>query len=143
MLREARLLPGDLDRTFFAEHFTRVLDAFGYAVWRRWKVYGEEGMAGREAALWLREKTLTVEHAGEPLSRYQVEFSACTDKPRTIACPVLFGTALTLPQPRLFRLETLGEGGWLKVLRLEDYAPRRSRSGSLQQALFPYHEAWG
>ena len=36
-LREARLLPADLDRAFFAEHFTRVLDAFGYVVWRRWR----------------------------------------------------------------------------------------------------------
>ena len=143
VLREARLLPGDLNRTFFAEHFTRVLDPLGYAVWRHWKVYGEEGLAGKKAALWLREKTLTVEHAGEPLSRYTVEFSAGTGKPQTVAHPVLFGTALALPQPRLFRLESLGKGGWLKTLRLEDYAPRRSRPGSLQQTLFPYHEAWG
>ena len=32
---------------------------------------------------------------------------------------------------------------WLKVLRLEDYAPRRSRPEALQETLFPYHEAWG
>ncbi len=56
---------------------------------------------------------------------------------------MLFGTALALPQPRLFGLDSLGEGGWLKAMRLEDYAPRRPRPGSLQQALFPYHEAWG
>jgi hypothetical protein len=48
-----------------------------------------------------------------------------------------------VPQPKLFGLDSLGEGGWLKALRLEDYAPRRPRAGSLQQALFPYHEAWG
>jgi hypothetical protein len=101
------------------------------------------GLAGRQAALWLRERTLTLEHAGEPLSRYAVEFSSGTQKPRAIARAVLFGTAIPLPQPRLFRLESLGEGGWLKALRLEDYAPRRSKPGSLQQALFPYHEAWG
>lgn len=144
VLREAPLLPADLDRVFFADHFTRVLDALGYAVWRRWKVYGEEALAGREAALWLREKTLTVEHAGEPLSRYAVEFSSGTQKPRAIARPVLFGTALAPPQPRRFALSALGEGGWLKTLRLEDYAPRRSsQPGSLQHALFAYHEAWG
>ena len=120
-----------------------MLDPLGYAVWRRWKVYGEEALAGREAALWLREKTLTVEFGGEPLSRYAVEFAAGTGKPRAIARPVLFGTAIPLPQPRLFRLGSLGEGGWLKTLRLKDYAPRRARPGSLQQALFPYHEAWG
>jgi hypothetical protein len=143
VLREARLLPADLDRTFFAEHFTRMLDASGYAVWKRWRVYGEEGLAGREAALWLREKTLTVEHAGEPLSRYAVEFSATTGKPKGIARPVLFGTAIALPPPRLFGLEVLGEGGWLKTLKLADYAPRKARPGSLQQSLLPYHEAWG
>jgi hypothetical protein len=143
VLREARLLPADLDRTFFAEHFRRVLDPSGYVVWRRWRVYGEEGLAGREAALWLREKTLTVEHAGEPLSRYAVEFSAGTGKPRAVARPVLFGTTIPLPQPRLFGLDSLGHGGWLKYLRLEDYAARRTRPRSLQQALFPYHEAWG
>ena len=143
VLREARLPPADLDRAFFAERFRRVLDPSGYVVWRRWRVYGEEGLAGREAAPWLREKTLTVEHAGEPLSRYSVEYSASTGKPRAVARPVLFGTALTLPQPRLFALSALGEGGWLKTLRLEDYAPRRPRPKALQQALFAYHEARG
>ena len=115
----------------------------GYATWRRWRVYGEEGLAGREAALWLRDKWLTVEHAGEPLSRYAVAFSAGSGKPRAVARPVLFGTSLTPPQPKLFRLDSLGEGGWLKAARLEDYAPKRTRPESLQQALFPYHEAWG
>jgi hypothetical protein len=39
---------------------------------------------------------------------------------------------------RLFGLaETLGEEGWLKALKLEDYAPRRSRRPEmLQQVLF-------
>ena len=55
---------------------------------------------------------------------------------------MLFGTAIALPQPRLFKLEVLGEGGWLKTLRLADYAPTKGRPGSLQQSLLPYHEAW-
>lgn len=97
----------------------------------------------REAALWLRERTLTVEHSGEPLSRFAVEFSVGTKKPRAVGRPVLFGSAMPPSQPKLFRLESLGDGGWLKTLRLEDYAPRRLRPESLQQALFPYHEAWG
>ena len=142
-LAGVRYRRGDLDRAFFSERFSRTLDPLGYVVWRRWKVYGEEGLVGREAALWLREKTLTVEYAGEPLSRYEVEFSADSDKPRKVSRPVLFGTAIALAQARLFGLESLGEGGWLKTLRLEDYAPRKSRPESLQQVLFPYHEAWG
>jgi hypothetical protein len=45
---------------------------------------------------------------------------------------------------RLFSLaETVGEDGWLKAVRLDDYAPRRPRRlGMLQQALSPYSEAW-
>jgi hypothetical protein len=75
-------------------------------------------------------------------SRYALEFSATTGKPKGIARPVLFGKAIALPQPRLFGLEVLGEGGWLKTLRLADYAPTKGRPGSLQQSLLPYHEAW-
>jgi hypothetical protein len=44
---------------------------------------------------------------------------------------------------RLFGLaETLGEDGWLKALRLDDYAPRSScRPDMLQQVLFAYADA--
>ena len=77
------------------------------------------------------------------VSRYEVEFTAGTGKPRALSRAVLFETATTLPQPRLFGLDSLGSEGWLKALRLEDYAPRRPRPESLQQALFPCHEAWG
>jgi predicted ester cyclase len=83
------------------------------------------------------------EQGVEPLSRYAVEFSATTGKPEGIARPVLFGTAIALAQPRLFGLGVLGEGGWQKALKLEDYAPRRRRARALHQTPLPYHEAWG
>ena len=62
-----------------------------------------------------------------------------------VSKPTLFKTPFAPDQMRLFGLaETLGEGGWLKALRLEDYVARRPRRPpALQQALFPYHEAWG
>ena len=46
-------------------------------------------------------------------------------------------------QLRLFDLaEGLGDDGWLKALRLEDYAPRRPRRPRmLQQVLFAYTDA--
>lgn len=44
-------------------------------------------------------------------------------------------------QPRLFELAALDETGWLKALRLEEYAARNPRrSDALQQTLFPYLE---
>jgi hypothetical protein len=44
---------------------------------------------------------------------------------------------------RLFGLaETLGEDGWLKALRMADYAPRSARRPDmLEQVLFPYTDA--
>lgn len=133
----------ELRRAFFSARFVRVLDALGYATFRRWRVYGEEGLAGREAALWLAAESLTLEHGGEPLSRYEVRIEPSTGRLRTVGRPRLFEASRALAQPRLFGLDSLGEAGWLKALRLGDYAPRRPVTPrGLQQSLFPYHEAW-
>jgi len=134
--------PEDLRRAFFSTRFSRVLDSLGYATFRRWRLYGEEGLAGSEADLWLQEKSLTLEHAGELLSRYEVEYAPGTGGLLAVRCPTLFETSHAPPQPRLFRLDALGEAGWLKALRLDEYAPRRPRRPSaLQQVLFVYTEA--
>jgi hypothetical protein len=64
---------------------------------------------------------------------------------RGVTRPRLFEASFSALQMRLFALDTLGEPGWLKALRLGDYAPRRSRqpwSPALQEALFSYQQAW-
>ena len=60
-----------------------------------------------------------------------------------VSKPTLFETTFVADQMRLCGLaETLGEDGWLKALRLEDYAPRNPRRpGMLQQVLFPHTDA--
>jgi len=147
-----RFHPRDLQRAFFSERFSRVLDASGYATLMRWRLYGEEALAGKEADLWLLENTLTLEHAGEPLSAYEVAHDAArspddargrSGRLAAVRKPTLFETSYLAGQMRLFGLaETLGEEGWLKVLRLEDYAPRSSRQPErLQQVLFTYTDA--
>jgi putative transposase len=136
----------ELRRAFFSARFVRVLDSLGYATFRRWRVYGEEGLAGREAALWLATESLTVEHGGEALARYEAKVEPRTGRLRAVGSPRLFETSYRRdpPQRRLFGLDALGEDGWLKALRLRGYAPRSPRrSRGLQQTLFPYHEAWG
>ena len=143
-----RFHPKDLERAFFSERHSRVLDGLGYVTLMRWRLYGQEGLAGEEADLWLLNETLTVEHAGEALSAYEVDYDADGGRGRSgrllgVKKPTLFETSHASCQPRLFGLDALGEGGWLKAVRLADYAARRTRPGSLQQALFPYHEAWG
>jgi hypothetical protein len=126
--------------------FTRKLDSLGYVTFRRWKLYGEEALAGNEAALWLEPETLTVEYAGEPLSRYEVHYSPGSTELRRVGRATLLETSIVVHQPRLFDLAealgALGEEGWLKALRLADYAPRRLRQPEfLQEMLFPYTKA--
>ena len=133
----------ELRRAFFTSRYARTLDSLGYARFRHWRLYGEEALAGREAALWLAAESLTLEHAGEPLSRYEVRVEADTGELRSVGRPRLFETSHALPQPRLFALDALGEIGWLKALRVEGYAPRRpGPPQSLQGALFPFSVGW-
>lgn len=86
----------------------------------------------------------------EPLSAYEVRYDARSPGGRSgtgrlleVRKPILFDTLSVSCQPRLFGLtEILGEDGWLKALRLEDYAPRGSRQPMmLQQVLFLYFDA--
>ncbi len=136
-----RYRPEDLERAFFASRFSRVLDPLGYVTFRRWRLYGEEALARKEAALWLHGGRITLEHAGQALSRYDVE-QGPGGRLKAVARPRLFETPFALPQPRLFPLDAFGEGGWLKALRLPDYAPREPRRPPvLQEVLFPYLDA--
>ena len=130
----------ELGRAFFSVRFVRVLDSLGYGRFRHWKIYGEEALAGREAALWLAAESLTVEHGGEPLSRYEVKIESATGALKSVEKPRLFESShgLRRPQQRLFALDSLGEAGWLKAMRLGGYAPRSPRRPlALQQTLFP------
>ncbi len=138
---EVRVRPQEeeLRRVFFSIRFTRVLDALGYACIMRWRLYAEEGLAKCEVALWLGEESLTVEYEGQALSRYEVKYLSDTGRLWDVSSPQLFETSHVPRQARLFGLEDLGENGWLKVLRLEEYAPRRSRGWqALQNELFDY-----
>jgi putative transposase len=143
-----RFHPKDLERAFFSERHSRVLEALGYVTLMRWRLYAEEGLAGKEAELWLLERTLSVEHAGETLSAYEVDHDPAggrggSGRLLAVRRPTLFETPFASGQMRLFGLaETLGEDGWLKVLRLEEYASRSSpRPQMLQQVLFTYTDA--
>ena len=82
-----------------------------------------------------------MEHAGKPLSAFEVAYDARSPGGRdgsgrllAVKKPALFETSFASGQPRLFGLaETLGDDGWLKMLRLEDYAPRNPRHPEMLQ----------
>ena len=98
--------------------------------------------------MWVQEDSLTVEYGGEALSRYEVECDpaaggSSSGRLRRVKDYTLFETSFALLQLRLFDLgEILGEAGWIKVFKLDEYAPRQvRRPDELQQVLFTYAEA--
>jgi len=147
-VKTPRFQEEDLDRAFFSARYTRTLDDLGYLILQRFRLYAEEGLAGTEVAVWIQEDSLTVEYGGEALSRYEVECDpaagvSSVGRLRRVKSHTLFATTIVPPQLRLFDLgEVLGEEGWMKFLKLDEYAPRRPRCpDKLQQVLFPYGEA--
>jgi hypothetical protein len=63
------------------------------------KLYAEEGLAGREVAVWVQEDTLTLKYRGEALSRYEVECDPAVDvspvgRLRRVKSPTLFETSI-------------------------------------------------
>jgi transposase/transposase InsO family protein len=147
-VRTPRYREEDLARAFFSARYTRILDGLGYLVLQRFRLYAEEGLAGTEVAVWVAEDALTVEYGGEALCRYEVECEpaggvSSVGRLRSVKDYTLFETSIVVPQLRLFDLgEALGEEGWMQVLKLDEYAPRKPRRpDELQQVLFPYTEA--
>lgn len=129
----------DLRRTFFSTRSTRVLDPLGYVRFLDWRLYGEEALPRREVAVWLQPESLTLEYGGQTLSSYDVELSRETGKPTAVGGARLYETPRVVPQLRLFALDDFE---WLKAMKLEGYAPRRSSSPvALQQVLFQYLDA--
>src|SRR5918999_1615653 len=81
--------PADLDR-LFRLRATRVLNAGGSVRFRHWRLYGERGLAGERAAVWVWDEELTIEYAGETLARYRVTYEADGHRLREVGEPRLF-----------------------------------------------------
>ena len=115
--------PADLDR-LFRLRATRRLDTHGSVRFRHWRLYGERGLAGARAAVWVWDETLTIEHAAETLAQYRVAVEADGQRLREVVDPRFFPTGHASPQPFLPRMEDLD---WHPALRRAPYQPQRKR----------------
>jgi transposase len=122
--------PADLDR-LFRLRATRVFNASGAVRFRHWRLYGERGLAGERAAVWVSGETVTVEYATEALAQYQVAFEADGRRIREVGAAQLFPTRFPSPQPFL---PLLAETEWRTALRLARYRSRRRRQAHGNQA---------
>jgi hypothetical protein len=130
--------PTDLDR-LFRLRATRVLNAGGFVRFRHWRLYGERGLAGERAAVWLDGETLTIEYLTEALAQYRVAYASGGRGLREVDEPGLFQTRYPSPQPFL---PPLDEVEWHPAQRLLPYRPRRVRaSDERQERLFDIEPA--
>ena len=121
--------PADLDR-LFRLRATRVLNAGGCVRFRHWRLYGERGLAGERAAVWLWGDELTIEYASDTLAQYRVTLEADGHRLRAVGEPRFFATGHGSPQPFL---PPLAETEWHPAQRLAPYRARRRRRGEGQQ----------
>jgi hypothetical protein len=134
--------PADLDR-LFRLRATRRLNAHGCVRFRRWRLYGERGLAGEQAAVWVWEQTLTIEYAGDTLAQYRLVLDADGRRLREVGEPRFYATGHASAQPFLVPLE---ETAWHPARRLAPYRPRRKRraeAGVQERLVEPEREAVG
>ena len=125
--------PADLDRLFRLRAHRRV-DAGGYVRYRHWRLYGERGLAGAEAAVWVLGNDLTVAYATDTLAQYRVADAPDGRAIRAVTAPRLLETRYPAPQPCLPALEGVA---WHPAVRLARYAARRRCEGeAVQERLF-------
>jgi hypothetical protein len=94
----------DLDR-LFRLRATGVLIRAGYLRFWHWRLYGERGLAGERAAVWVGEEAVTIEYAIGALAQYRVTLEADGRRLREAGEPRLFVKEHAAPQPFLAPLE--------------------------------------
>lgn len=99
----------------------RRLDASGFVRFRHWRIYGERGLAGHEAAVWVIGDQLAIEHATTTLAAYEVTYAPGGHQLRDVTNPRYFETGYRSPQPFLAPLD---EVVWQPAWRVAGYAPR-------------------
>lgn len=83
--------PTDIDRLFLLRA-TRVLTGGGSVRFRHWRLYGERGLAGECAAVWVTGDTLTIEYATDALAQFRVVLEADRRRIREVTEPRFFVT---------------------------------------------------
>ena len=106
--------PAALDRLFRLRAMRR-LNAHGCVRFRRWRPYGERGLAGARAAIWVGDETLTIERAAERLAQYRVAVEADGRRLGEIADPRSFPTGHGSPLPLFAPLDEID---WRPTQRL-------------------------
>lgn len=90
-----------LSRVLYAIQFTRQLDKHGYVRFKKWRFFGEDGLAGSEVSVWMYEGTLKIEYQATALSEYALRFSPDHKSIEAVKNPRRIETHFRNPQLQL------------------------------------------
>jgi hypothetical protein len=122
--------PEALARIFIPLRYGRRFDQQGYVRFRHWRIYGERGLMGRQAFVWLADQYLIIQFEAAPLAQYRVTYERDHRGIREMTEPRLFETRYRSPQPLLPELHA---EDWRVMIRLPEPAPRRRRLAASRQ----------
>ncbi len=111
-------------RAFSAIGETRVLNKAGYAKFRNFLLYGEQGLAGQEALINIFQDTLTLEYGEYPLSKYAVEWQPDDRHLLRVGNPRLYQHPYHTPQLPLWDATDVE---WHVIIRCTPKARRKKR----------------
>ena len=123
-------------RAFSAICETRTLNRAGYARFRNFLLYGEQGLAGKKTQVNIFQDLLTLEYEEQPLSRYSVEWQPDNTHLLRVGNPRLYEHPYHTPQLHLWEM---GEVEWHVIIRREPtgrHYKRKRRLLLLQPPLF-------
>ena len=113
-----------LSRVLYATQFTRHLDTYGYVRFRKWRFFGENGLAGEEVSVWVYEGTLKVEYQATTLSLYSITLAPDQQQIAEVKHARRLETHFRSPQLDLWQLS---DTEWLLALRRPEPVARRKR----------------
>jgi hypothetical protein len=113
-----------LSRVLYATQFTRHLDKHGYIRFKKWRFFGENGLAGSEVSVWIYEGTLKIDYQATALSLYSVRFSP-DQQIMEVKNPRRIETHFRSPQLDLWQVS---DTEWLLALRRPESGVRKTRN---------------
>jgi hypothetical protein len=115
-------------RAFSAICETRTLTKAGYARFRNFLLYGEQGLAGKKALINIFQDMATLEYGEHPLSRYSVEWQPDDHHFFRVGNPRLYDHPYQSKQQQLWEP---GSVEWFVIIRIDPPNRQRKRKGHI------------
>ncbi|GHO72005.1 hypothetical protein KSC_108970 [Ktedonobacter sp. SOSP1-52] len=128
-----------LQNVLYATQFTRYLDQRGFARFKKWHFFGEDGLAGEQVSIWMYDGMLKVEHRATTLAEYAIRTTPDHKQIEEVRRSRRIETHFRSSQLRLWQTD---EHDWILALRQPERQkhPKRYGPADIVQLHFPEME---